>query len=322
MSNVQTERSRSDSGRDNVDFSSALPAEDVRTIQINRVAWGAILAGVVLALVTQILLSMIGLGVGVSTLNPASGDNPTAASLSIGAGLWFVISGVLASLMGGYVAGRLSGTPRESTASWHGLTTWGLTTLVIFYLLTSTIGSVAGGAYSMVAGAIGGAGKAIGSTAETAVQAAVPQLANVQDPFGAIESQMRESTGSTDPAAMRDAAVASLRAALTGNQAQAEQARGKAAEAISKAQGIPIDQARAQVQQYEQQYRQTVDQAKEQATKAADVTAKAVSRGALFGSLALLLGAMAGWFGGRMGTVVPTLTSQTAARDGAVARRV
>ena len=34
----------------------------------------------------------------------------------------------------------------------------------------------------------------------------------------------------------------------------------------------------------------------------------AVSRGALFGSLALILGAIAGWFGGRTGTVYPTLT--------------
>ena len=92
-------------------------------------------------------------------------------------------------------------------------------------------------------------------------------------------------------------------------RARVEEARERAAQAIAKAQNIPVDQARTQVQQYEQQYRETVDAAKRKATEAADLAAKTVSRGALFGSLALLLGALAGWFGGRMGAVEPTLTA-------------
>ena len=50
-------------------------------------------------------------------------------------------------------------------------------------------------------------------------------------------------------------------------------------------------------------------EAKQQAAKAADATASAVSKGSLFGAIALILGAIAGWFGGRAGTIVPTLTS-------------
>jgi len=268
-----------------------------------------VLIGVVLALVAQLIINMIGLGVGVATLNPASGDNPTATTLSIGAGAWFILSGVIASFIGGYAAGRLAGKPKKSTSAWHGLAAWAVTTLVIFYLLTSTIGALVGGVYNSVADVVGGAGKAVGTTAQTALQAAAPQLSNVSDPFGAIETQVRGASGN-DPAALRDAAVGAVRAALTGDQAQAQQARDKAADALSKAQGIPVDQARTQVQQYEQQYRQTMDQAKQQATEAADTAAKAVSRGALFGSLALLLGALAGWFGGRAGTVEPTLTDE------------
>ena len=37
-------------------------AEDQRTILLNEIAWGAVLAGVVVALVTQLLLNMLGLG--------------------------------------------------------------------------------------------------------------------------------------------------------------------------------------------------------------------------------------------------------------------
>ena len=119
---------------------------------------------------------------------------------------------------------------------------------------------------------------------------------------------MRDASGGNDPAALRDAAVTAMRAALTGDQAQAQEARERAAQALARAQNIPIEQARTQVTGYEQQYRQTVEQARQQATAAADTAARVVSRGALFGFFALALGAVAAWFGGRSGAVYPTLT--------------
>lgn len=295
-------------GYDAPHTSPVSPTDDMRTIMLNRVSWGAVLAGVVVALVVQLLINMLGIGIGAATLNPGTGDNPSASSFSIGAGIWWTLSGIIASLAGGYAAGRLSGKPKEGTAAWHGLTTWALTTLVIFYLLTSTVGSVLGGAFNTLGSVAGGVGRTAGGAVQTAVQAAAPSMANVSDPFSRIEQSVRGATSGQDPAAAKDAAVAAMRAAVTGDQAQAQAARDRAAEALAKAQGIPVDQARTQVQQYEQQYRQAADQAKQQATAAADATAKAVSRGALFGFIALLLGAVASWFGGRMGAVDPTVT--------------
>jgi pyruvate/2-oxoglutarate dehydrogenase complex dihydrolipoamide acyltransferase (E2) component len=283
---TDTPRGRGDS--DAPHLSPATPAEDARTIMLNRISWGAVLAGVVVALVTQLILNMIGVGIGAATLDPATGDNPEASTFSIGAAIWWTLSGIIAAFVGGYAAGRLAGKPKESTAGWHGLTSWALTTLLVFYLLTTTVGSLIGGVFSTISSAAGG----LGRTAATAAQAAAPALAQAND-----------------PAALRDAAVAAVRAAVTGNPEQAEQARERAAQAISRAQNIPIEQARAQVQQYEQQYRQGVDQAKQQAARAADAAADAVSTGALFGAIALMLGAVASWFGGRAGTIDPTLTS-------------
>ena len=291
-------------------ISPATPAEDVRTIMINQVSWGAVLAGVVVALVTQIVLNMLGIGIGAATLDPVAGDSPSATSFSIGAGIWFALSGVLAALAGGYVAGRLAGAPKESTAGWHGLTTWALTTLVIFYLLTSTVGGILGGTYRTLTSALGSVASTVGSTAQTAAQVAAPGLARVADPFSSIEQSLRSATGGNDPAALRDAAIAAVRAAITGDQQKAEELRERAAQAIARAQNISVEDARTQVQQYEQQYRQTVDQAKQQAKQAADTAARAVSRSALLGVISLLLGAVAGWFGGRMGAVEPTLTAR------------
>jgi hypothetical protein len=151
----------------------ALPTEDVHTITLSKISWGAVFAGVVVALATQLLLNMLGISIGAATLNPVEGDNPSAMSLSIGAGIWFALSTILAALAGGYAAGRLAGILRESTAGWHGLTAWALTTLVIFYLLGSTVGGLLGGAYRGMTNALGNVSSAIGSTAETAAQIAV-----------------------------------------------------------------------------------------------------------------------------------------------------
>ena len=50
--------------------------DDAHTIMINRVAWGAIFAGVVVALVVQVLLTMLGVGIGMATLDPAAATTP------------------------------------------------------------------------------------------------------------------------------------------------------------------------------------------------------------------------------------------------------
>jgi hypothetical protein len=44
--------------------------------------------GVVIALVTQLGLSLLGVGIGVSTIDPLTGDTPRAAAFGIAAGLW------------------------------------------------------------------------------------------------------------------------------------------------------------------------------------------------------------------------------------------
>jgi ribulose kinase len=92
--------------------------------------------------------------------------------------------------------------------------------------------------------------------------------------------------GSDDVAAMRDAAVAAVRSAVTGDPAKAQQQQERAAEALAEAREIPIEQARTEVQQYTQQYQQVAQQAEE----AADTAATAVSTGALVAFVALLLG--------------------------------
>ena len=287
------------------------PAEDARTILINEISWSAVLAGIVIALTVQLLLNLLGVGIGLSTVDPLGGNNPDPKTFSIGAGVWWALSGIVAALIGGYAAGRLSGRPKESTTGWHGLIAWAGTTLVVFYLLSTAVGAVVGGAFSAVSSAMGG----VGQIASTAAQTAAPALAGGNNPFADIEQRIRSASGGSDPAAARDAAVGAARALMTGDPSQAEAARDRAAAALAQAQKISIEQAREQVAQYEQQYRQAVEQGKQKAAAAADTAAKAATRAALFSVLALALGAIAGWFGGRAGAVDPTLTTLALGRQ-------
>jgi hypothetical protein len=285
------------------------PAEEMRTILLNRICWGAVFAGVVIALITQLVLNLLGISIGAATFDPASSTNPSAAPFSIGAGIWWTISGIIAALAAGYAAGRLTGQPQRDSGGWHGLIAWALATLVIFAVLTTTAGAIAGGALRVLGTVAGGVVQAVGTTAKTAVQTAAPGMMQAADPLASIEKAVRDASGGSDPAALRDAAIAAVRAAVTADPAQAQDARERAAQALAKAQSVPIDAARGQIARYEQQYRQAVDEAKQQATAAAQAATAAVSRGAFFGFIALLLGAIAAWCGGRMGAVDPTVTN-------------
>ncbi|MDP9840092.1 hypothetical protein J2T09_004872 [Neorhizobium huautlense] len=166
------------------------------------------------------------------------------------------------------------------------------------YLLTTSVGAIVGGTFSGLGGLI----SSVSSTAATAATTAAPAIATAADPIADIERSVRDASGGNDPAALRDTAVASVRAMLTGDQAQIEEARNRSAEALARAQNIPVDQARQQVQQYETQYRQSVEEAKKQATEAAQAAATAVSVGSIFAFISLAVGAIAAWIGGAVGT--------------------
>ena len=269
----------------------ASPAEDMRTIAMNRISWGAVLAGVVTALVIQLLLNILGAGIGMGTLDVMrTENNPETSTASLVAAAWWTLTGIIASYVGGTVAGRLAGAPDRSTAGWHGFVAWAATTLIIFYLLTTSLSSLVGGTLNR----LGSFGQAAGQAAANVA----PGLGQVADPFAAIEQELRSQTGgNVDTGAARDAVVAAVRSAFTGNQAERQQATNRAVDAYAQAANIPPDEARRRVGALQQRY----DQAAQQARQAADATKQVVSQAAIFGVGALALGALAAWFGGASG---------------------
>src|SRR5436189_1106352 len=80
-------------------------------IAIKRISWGAIIAGVVVALVVQMVFSLLGMGIGMGAIDPM--DTNPVQGLGIGALVWWVASMLISLFTGGYVAGRLAGMPRN-----------------------------------------------------------------------------------------------------------------------------------------------------------------------------------------------------------------
>lgn len=130
---------------------SVSPAEDMRTVLINRVSWGAVFAGVALAMVSQLILNLLGIGVGAAAFEPA-GVSDTATGYSLGAAIWWAVAGIIAAFIGGFAAGRLCGQSKKTTAGWHGLTSWAVSILLIGLVMTTAAGTIVAGPLSDMMG--------------------------------------------------------------------------------------------------------------------------------------------------------------------------
>lgn len=117
---------------------------------LKRVSWGAVFAGVVIAFVTMLALNLLGLAIGLGTIDPVEEQNPFAG-LATGAAVWWAFSMLAALFVGGWVAGRLAGIPRRFEAGLHGAVTWAVVTILSVYFITSSVGRLIGGATRMVA---------------------------------------------------------------------------------------------------------------------------------------------------------------------------
>src|SRR6202012_1816297 len=105
-----------------------------------RISWGAVFTGVVLAVVSYLVFSVLWLAIGASLLNPLSQPDPTRA-FGFGSGVWLIVSTVVSVFIGSYFAGRCA-----PVLGWlHGLLAWAV--MIVF--VTFTTASVLGGAVSV-----------------------------------------------------------------------------------------------------------------------------------------------------------------------------
>jgi hypothetical protein len=264
-----------------------------------RISWGAIFGGVILVVSVQLLLSMLGAGIGLGTVNINGGTTPDASSFGIGAGVWWVVSSIIAFCFGGYVAAWLAGIEIRWDGVLHGLVTWGFATLLTLYLLTSAVGSVIGGGFSALGSAVSAAGSGIKEAAQPLAQASGVSPDMLQQ-----QAQAFLQPANPDPATMspQDAQkqVASNLATYAKGGPDAAAAKERIINIMAAQQHISHDDAAKQFDAAQAKLQQTRDQAVQTAKNATDTSAAAVSRTAFAAFGDLLLGAIAAAIGGSL----------------------
>lgn len=139
---------------------------------VQHVSWGAIFLALVIVIALQILLGMLGLGLGLTILDPAD-PMGGIGSWTIGSSIYLVLVQIVSLFVGGYIAARLTRAPTAQSAMFHGASIWALTAIVMVWLGTTT----AGMAVSGISGAVSG----IASATSQAVKTVVP------DDLGSID---------------------------------------------------------------------------------------------------------------------------------------
>jgi len=115
----------------------------VMTLPTDRVRWGPIWAGLLAAFFTLLVLSLLGLAIGASTVNAgqaAQGSgNQNAGQYSA---IWAGISAILAFLVGGYVAGRTAAVHERGWAALNGALVFLLALPLLLWLASQGLGAL------------------------------------------------------------------------------------------------------------------------------------------------------------------------------------
>ncbi len=105
----------------------------------DRVRWGPIISGLVIALATQLILSALGAAIGATFLAGSGAPRSNAPEVGTSVGIWSIISLLIALFVGSWVAARASGPMNRNTALLNGAILWATTLALGSWLLASGV---------------------------------------------------------------------------------------------------------------------------------------------------------------------------------------
>ena len=121
----------------------------------DRVRWGPIISGLVVALATQLILSALGAAIGSTFLAGSGAPRSNAPGVGTGVGIWSIISLLISLFVGSWVAARACGPMNRSTALLNGAVLWATTLALSSWLLASGVTGAFGIAASNAGEVIG-----------------------------------------------------------------------------------------------------------------------------------------------------------------------
>jgi hypothetical protein len=269
----------------------------------HRISWGALFAGAFAAIASWALLSVLGMAIGLSTVD--QGQAGTLRFAGVFSGWWGAVSALVALFVGGLVAARASGTSSRGAGALHGFVTWALTAVAGAWLVVSLAGSLMGGLLSAGKVAVQAGGAAVGAATQAGGKVTQALGLDADDAVAPINQRLQAEGRPTITAQQLQAAAgeAVKQAASTGriDREQLVQALSTQTNLSRDDAEALADRVQAQLQERRSQATAAISSAKEKAaagaTRAADVTAKA-----MWGAfVALLLGLIAAVGGGLVG---------------------
>jgi hypothetical protein len=293
---------------------------------LSAVSWGAVAAGATAAAALSLILLILGTGLGLSSVSPWSQSGVSATAFGLSTILWLTFTQIIASGMGGYLAGRLR-SRWLSTATdevyfrdtAHGFLSWAVASLVTAAILGSAIASIVSGGLQGGASAVGG----VASTAMTAVAGGAMAGSADGSAVGSylLDSLFRRDRGTAQPAAAVStgtgpavtasrsssesptAEVARIFATAIRTQAMPVEDLRYVGQIVAERTGLPQPEAEKRVSETFTRSQVALRDAEVTAKSAADKTRKASAYAALWLFVSLLAGAfvasLTATFGGR-----------------------
>jgi len=293
-------------------------------LQGSAVSWSAILAGAAVAAVMSLVLLILGTGLGLSAVSPWSTKGISAIHFGVTTIVWLTLTQLLASGLGGYIAGRLRTrwiAVRQDEVYFrdtaHGLLSWSMASLATAGLLASLTGSIVGTGTQAAATVVGGAAMAGATVANSGL--AKSDALNSSNQY-LLDTLLRGSLTSSAPASSRSAVAEDSDWESTGNaHPRTELAHifmnslrsgplppedvSYAAQLIAQRTGMTQPEAQQRVNDVYGRMQAKFKAAQAQALEAADQARKASTYAALWLVVSMLVGAfIASWaavFGGR-----------------------
>jgi hypothetical protein len=242
-----------------------------------KVSWGGIFGGVLVAIGLLLLLTALGVAVGISAAQPGETQ---ASTLGTGAGIWAGLSLLVALFVGGMVSTRIGAISDGATGFFEGALVWVVSILLMLYFASSGVSMLAGGAFQMV----GGAAQAMGSVMQGGGGAGVDVSGSVDQ----IVQRLKDPKTAQQIASVTGMPQSEVQATLSETAQRVENNRDNPAQAAAEAKaGVAqlMDQAKSSGA-----LEQKAEEVQPQASRAAWIAFGAL----VLSLLAAVLGAMSG----------------------------
>ena len=247
-------------------------------VQGMRVAWGGVWSGFLFSLGIFLLLTVLGMAIGISAVGIGTSDGASARSLGVGAAVWGAVTLLIALFVGGWVATRAGMVHDGATGMIEGVLIWVLSILTLIYMASSGVALLASGVF----GSIG----TVTQSATAAVRGSVDVDAIARGDVSQITARLNDSKTVSAVAAATGMPEAEARTTLSTIATKVDAAKDDPARAADEArQGLKDIASRAAAR---------AEQAAARAQPAASATMWTALASMILGLIAAIAGAMLG----------------------------